>query len=162
MGDIQDEARQLLDRMKQVPPRERGEKLRYSDQARIMDLHEQGITQEAIASEVGCHQSTVCRTIADFDDSRSLARRLLNANAVKMAQRFVDEAKPGDVLRMMGKLDVVRDDDQRRAETSFQIVVGMPGHPCAPTPFALLRGSASEAGRTEEMGGQEVPGGTSR
>jgi hypothetical protein len=39
-----------------------------------------------------------------------LAALLLNANAVRMAPRFVDKAARSDVLLMMGKLDVVRDD----------------------------------------------------
>jgi len=52
----------------------------------------------------------VSRTIAEYDDSRPLARKLLNARAVDMARRFVNDATSRDILRMMGKLDVVGDE----------------------------------------------------
>lgn len=80
--------------MKALLPRKPGDKLRPLDEARILDLAEQGYTQERIAAEIGCHQSTVSQTIAEYDDSRGLARRLLNAKALDLAQRFIDEAKP--------------------------------------------------------------------
>ena len=92
-----------------------------------MDLREQGRTQEHIAAEIGCHQSTVSRTIADPDDSRGLARRLLNAKAHAMAQRFIDEAKPAEVLQMMGQLDVVRDDRAQMTTVGVRVVLGVPG-----------------------------------
>lgn len=130
--DLQEHARQLLERMKEVPPREPGDTLRDSDKARILDLREQGKTQEQIAAEIGCHQSTISRTLDEFEDRRGLARRLLNAKAYVMAQRFIDEAKPAEVLRMMGKLDVVRDDQMEGTSVGVQVVIGMPALPPYP------------------------------
>jgi Homeodomain-like domain len=128
MENLQMEAEKLLEKMRLVPPREPSEKLRPSDEARILDLAAQGWTQERIAGEIACHQSTVSRTLAEYDDSRPLARRYLNARAIKMAQRFVEEARPSDVLRMMGKLDVIRDDGAPGAganETYVMLGVGV-------------------------------------
>jgi hypothetical protein len=63
-----------------------------------------------IARAVGCHQSTVSRTLAEYDDSRPLARKYLEARALEMTKRLVADAKPETVLRVLAKLDVVRDD----------------------------------------------------
>jgi predicted DNA-binding protein (UPF0251 family) len=128
MDSLQTEAEKLLERMRLVPPHEPGEKLRPSDEVLILRLNDEGLSQEKIAAQVGCHQSTVSRTLAEYDDSRPLARRYLNARALKMAQRFVEEARPSDVLRMMGKLEVVRDDGApgtRANETYVVLGVGV-------------------------------------
>ena len=44
-----------------------------------------------------------------------------------MALRFIDEAKPAEVLRMMGKLDVVRDDRAEMTTVGVRVVLGVPG-----------------------------------
>jgi len=106
------EAERLLERMKLVPPREPGEQLRPADEARILALAAKGVSQTDIAKEVGCHQSTVSRTIAQYDDSRPLARKYLEARALDLTRRLVEGAKPETILRVLGKLDVVRDDGQ--------------------------------------------------
>jgi hypothetical protein len=110
LHDLQGQAEALLDSMKMVPPREPGEKLRAADEAQILELHAAGHSQTDIARAVGCHQSTVSRTIADYDDSRPLARKYLDARAVDIAKRLVAEAPPAVALKLLGKLDVVRDD----------------------------------------------------
>jgi hypothetical protein len=113
MTDLTDEAAQLRDAMQLVPPREPGEKLRATDEAKILELHGQGVTQTDIARAVGCHQSTVSRTLAEYDDSRPLARKYLEARALEMTKRLVTDAKPETILRVLAKLDVVRDDGDR-------------------------------------------------
>lgn len=108
-----------------VPPREPGDPLRPRDEARILELTEEGWTQERIAAEIGCHQSTVSRTLAEYDDSRPLARKHLEANALALARRFVEESRPAEILKMMGKLDVVRDDDYGHGEMQVAVVIGL-------------------------------------
>jgi hypothetical protein len=103
-------AERLLESMQLVPPREPGEKLRAAEEAKILELHAQGVTQTDIARAVGCHQSTVSRTLAEYDDSRPLARKYLESRALEMTRRLVSDAKPETILRVLAKLDVVRDD----------------------------------------------------
>lgn len=131
-------AEALLRTMPQRPPREAGERLTETDEALILELSRAGLTQERIATQIGCHQSTVSRTLAEYDDSRPLARKYLEAKALAMTRRFVEEAKPEAVLRMLGKLDVVRDDVAPRAVAAVQVIVGTPGHPAGPDPFDNL------------------------
>ena len=107
------EAAELLARMQQTPPREPGDKLRWQDKARIVALRAAGKTQEDVADEMTCHQSTVSRTLAWLDDSRPLARRLLDANAHAIVQDILDHlstATMTEKITMLGKLDVIRDD----------------------------------------------------
>jgi hypothetical protein len=109
-NDLQAQADALRSHMELTPPREPGEKLRAADEAKILELHAQGASQTDIARAVGCHQSTVSRTLAEYDDSRPLARKYLKSKALEMTKRLVTDAKPETILRVLAKLDVVRDD----------------------------------------------------
>ena len=123
------DAEKLLERMTRMPPREPGDKLRPEDEARILELAElgpgHGWTQEKIAAAIGCHQSTVSRTIAAYTDTGALAQKYLRAKAHDMVRRFVAEAKSAEILRMLGKLEVVRDDHAHGAQLGVQVVLGL-------------------------------------
>jgi hypothetical protein len=115
MSELERQANALLGQMQLTAPREPGEKLRAADEAKILELHAQGHTQIDIARAIGCHQSTVSRTLAEYDDSRPLARKYLEAKALDMTKRLCADAKPETVLRVLAKLDVVRDDGESGA-----------------------------------------------
>src|SRR5262245_55848606 len=121
------DAQELLTQMAHLAPREPGERLRAADEAKILEMHGQGYSQTDIASAVGCHQSTVSRTLAEYDDSRPLARRVLEAKAVEMARRLVTDAKPETILRVLAKLDVVRDDGRGVQEEGGTFIVSGSG-----------------------------------
>jgi hypothetical protein len=122
------EAEQLLERMQIAPPREAGEKLRPIDEATILELAAAGRSQVEIAGIVGCHQSTVSRTLADWADSRGLARKYAEAKSLEMMKRFVADASPAEILKMQQKLDVVRDERQDGGGLARVLVVNQPGH----------------------------------
>jgi hypothetical protein len=130
---LQTQAEKLLERMKTLPPRDPGEPLRPTEELHIMQLTERGLRQEAIAVDVGCHQSTVSRTIAKYTDTRPLARKRLEAEALTMAERIITDGKPETLLKVMAKLDVVRDEDARPADAGVIIQIGFAGVP-VPTP----------------------------
>jgi hypothetical protein len=137
---LQGEAEKLLQKMTLVPPREPGERLRPEDEARILELAAAGVTQIEIAAQIGCHQSTVSRTIADYADTRGLARKFLEAKALDVARDLVAAAKerPAQALKLLGKLDVVRDDAAEGGnESRVVVLVGMPGHPAGPDPITV-------------------------
>jgi len=127
------DAAALSARMAQAPPREAGEPLRWQDKARIVDLWQAGQTQEAMADAIGCHQSTVSRTITDLDDSRPFARTLLDANAAAIVQSILDGMKGASLAektKLLGKLDVVRDDHQQSSSGSNVVIcIGSPELP---------------------------------
>jgi hypothetical protein len=107
----------------------RGRKLPLSAHAEILRLAAAGRRQVDIAREVGCHQATVSRTLADYDDSRALARKFLEAKALDMTKRLVADAKAETILRVLAKLDVVRDEDLRSSTPGVVIQIGTPGAP---------------------------------
>ena len=119
----------LFARMQELPPREAGEKLRPIEELRIIEMTRKGETQEAIAAAVKCDQSTVSRTVARYEDTRPLARKRLEAEALNMVERLVTDAKPETILRVMGKLDVVRDDDARRVSVTNAVMIAQPDRP---------------------------------
>jgi Homeodomain-like domain-containing protein len=127
--NLQAEAKKLLQLMREAPPREPGEKLRPIDEATILEMAAAGKSQTEIAQIVGCNQSTVSRTLAEWADSRGLARKYAEAESLEMMQRFVKEASPADILKMQSKLDVVREDKEAAKNTGIVINIGAPGNP---------------------------------
>src|SRR5262245_20132142 len=114
--------------MESLPPREPGEKLRPIDEAMILELAAEGKSQTEIARIVGCSQPTISRTIAEWTDSRGLARKFAEAKSLEMMKRFVKEASPADILKMQAKLDVVREDRPApRNSHAVVIQIGQPG-----------------------------------
>ena len=120
------EAVRLLEQMQLVSPREPGEKLQPIDEATILELSAAGKSQLEIAEVVGCHQSTVSRTLADWADTRGLARKYAEAKSLEMMKRFVAEAAPPEILKMQAKLDVIREDRQG-GDTNVILAIGQPG-----------------------------------
>lgn len=45
-------------------------KLKFFDRSRIVELHEQGLSQRAIAVEVGCSKTVVLNFLKDPEDYR--------------------------------------------------------------------------------------------
>jgi len=128
-NNLEADAAKLLQSMRLVPPREPGEKLRPIDEAAILELAAARKSQTEIAQIVGCNQSTVSRTLAEWADSRGLARKYAEAKSLDMMKRFVKEAPPADILKLQAKLDVVREDKEAARDTGIVINIGAPGHP---------------------------------
>ena len=123
-----DEASAPGDDITHEPKRSDGRRLSYTDQARMLELVDEGVNQATIAEQFGCHQSTVSRLIARYDDTRSMAKRKLNAEAVVIADAVVERIKKGDAktgLKLLGKLDVVREDNVEPGGSGRTIVMGV-------------------------------------
>ena len=131
---LKGEAESLLASMQLVPPREPGGQLRPIDEAQILELSAEGKSQVEIAEVVGCHQSTVSRTLAEWSDSRGLARRYAEAKSLEMMQRFVKDASPADILKMQQKLDVIREDKPAAGGGGVTVIVAVPGGSDNPRP----------------------------
>ena len=129
---LTDDGAVLRQTMALVPPRESGGPLRWQDRARILELYEQGWTQQNIATEMACHQSTVSRTLADLDDSRPFAQRVLRSQGVALAEQIVERMKTAslqELIKLAGKLDIVREDRDTHSGPRVEIHIGMPGSP---------------------------------
>jgi Homeodomain-like domain len=127
-----EEAEALRQTMSLAPPREDGAPLRWQERARIVELSEQGRTQEQIAAELDCHQSTISRTLADLDDSRPFAQRLLRSRAIELVEQIRERMKTAslaELTKLAGKLDIVRDDRDTAINSGIVINIGAPGSP---------------------------------
>jgi len=71
----------------------------------------------------------VSRTLAEWADSRGLARKDAEAKSLEMMKRFVSEASPADILKIQAKLDVVREDKEVASNSGIVINIGAPGNP---------------------------------
>ena len=135
------EAERLLEQMQLVPPREAGDRLRPIDEATILELAAAGKSQTEIAAIIGCNQSTVSRTLAEWADSRGLARKYAEAKSLEMMKRFVTDASPAEILKMQQKLDVIRDDRQEGGN-QFIVMLGTADHPLQPPDIDVTPGTA--------------------
>lgn len=90
-------------------------------EALILKLAEAGKSQTEIAQIVGVSQPTVSRTLAEFADTRVVAKAVLNKHAKTLAERVVKDADVSQSLEVLDRLDVA---PKRRDEThSTQVMV---------------------------------------
>ena len=74
-----------------VPARVRGKHLTQAQIALLLNLRDSGLLETEIAKrpELSCSVSTVSRTLAQFSDTRTLARRHLESSALPVARSVV-------------------------------------------------------------------------
>jgi hypothetical protein len=84
-----------------------------------------------IAEVIGCSQATVSRTLDAWVDTRPIARRLLEAGSIKLAQTVINTKNTETALKALGKLDVVREDKQEGGN-QLVVMLGSGGGPLEP------------------------------
>ena len=101
-----------------------------------------GHPQQAIAEVVGVHQATVSRTLTALDDTRFLAKALLHAAALSIAEATIDGVmasaemgKPQPGIRVLEDLGVLPRGNVRAAGPCVEISLGAPGSPAGEDPF---------------------------
>lgn len=157
MNDLNTEAEKLLEQMALVPPREPGEQLRPIDEATILELSDAGKSQAEIAERIGCHQSTVSRTLAEWKDTRGPARKYAEAKSLHMMKRFVADATPADILKMQAKLDVIREDRESQGGNTLVVMLGSADAPLQPPQlFHLQVQPAIEAAAAVVVNGDDA------
>ena len=101
-----------------------------------------GHPQQAIAEVVGVHQATVSRTLTAFDDTRFLAKALLHAAALPIAEATMngvmasaEMGKPQPGIRVLEDLGILPRGNARAAGPCVEISLGAPGQPAGEDPF---------------------------
>lgn len=109
-------------------------RLTPEQQLRIWELHDEHLSQSAIAQRLGCHSSSVSRVLAKARDTRAHALRFLQLRALSFAQRIEAEADVEQSLEVLDRLDVAPRKDRSSGPGQVNIVIGMPGQPAGPAP----------------------------
>lgn len=120
-------------------------KLTYQDIALVLNLDAAGKTQTEIAAVVGVGQSQISRLLAEFGDTRGVAKQRLHASADQIAKSAMVAsevaAKRGDgsvALELLDRMDVApkkREGSNRGA----QVVVMVGGsNPAALPDFSVV------------------------
>ncbi len=89
----------------------------------MLKLHQDGLTQKAIAQRLDCDQAAVCRWLEQFSDSTELAKSFLRGSALKMSQNLVNKGRPSDHAVALKGLSVLKDD----AAQGVTVIVGGSG-----------------------------------
>ena len=137
MSTLQEDATAMLETIDSAEDGKKYERLSAGDRALIFQLHAKDVQQGEIARIIGCHPSTVCRTLK-LIDTRQGARAILNGGAAEMATTVLKTKDAGIALKALAKLDVVRDDKAEDAgRPSVQVLIGIapPGTPRNPMPL---------------------------
>ena len=121
-----------------------GRRLTQREVATLMQLSEMGKNIPEIAQVLDCSVSTVHRTLEQWQDKRSLARKYLEANAPKLAKTVVRSKDAATALRTLGKLDVVREDGPNHS-ANVVIAIGQPGQSLAPPTISITQVPSIEA-----------------
>lgn len=105
----------------------------------ILKLSEAGKSQTEIAGIVGVSQPTVSRTLAEFVDTRIVAKALLNRHATALAERVIKEANVAESIDVLERIEVLAPKQANSAHgAAISIVIGMPGSPAGPRPILDL------------------------
>jgi hypothetical protein len=112
VSELQDDAQQLLAAVDERAVDERAySRLTVDDQLLILALASRGKSQTEIAGILGCHPSSVSRVITKGTrDTTEQAKAYLKANALPMAESVVTKGNPDLHVKVLGKIDVVRED----------------------------------------------------
>lgn len=108
--------------------------------ARIWKLHHAQMPQTKIAQELGCHQSTVCRILQEFEDGTTdLAERALRRSAFPAARTVIDLSENGPpevklkASRTILGANRLLGDDKSNSVNQIAVVLGVnitaPGQP---------------------------------
>lgn len=126
---LKTDADKLLARWRELPARDAGTELRDLDKQAILALRAKGETQARIGEIVGCDQATVSRTLSALLDTRPLARAILEGASASMARNVAENGKPELHAKMLGKLDVIREDNERGVTVNTAVIVARADDP---------------------------------
>lgn len=109
---------------KQAAPAESPSYTRLTDADRvvILKLHDEGLTQTAIAQRLGRSVSTINDVIQTYAPTMDLAKRKLRAAAAKMADNVIENGKPSDHVEVLGRIDVIPRQEERNQGVT--VIVG--------------------------------------
>jgi len=149
LADLTTQAEALLQRAglgEKAQSPNTGKKHLTQDQiAKILRLSDEGLTQVQIADAIGVDNSTICRTLANFQDTTDLASRRFKASAIQTAERLIaiaEKSADEDAVIKAAKvgLEVAGLTGQRvtgAGPIAIQVNVGMPGQPAGPDPLMV-------------------------
>jgi transposase-like protein len=120
---------------------------RLTDDQRILilQLSKQGLTQAAIAQQLGCHQTTVSDWLSKCQDTTSVASTYLKGSALRMARNIVERGLARDHVAALKGIQVLKDEtDTGRAinlvvNGLVQIGIGQPSPVVAEVPSESLQ-----------------------
>jgi hypothetical protein len=87
------------------------DRLKTEDLVRMLQLHKAGLTQTAIAQELGCTQPNVSQWLAKFKDSTNEASLYLKGQALHMAKNIVQNGLARDHVAALKGIKVLEESD---------------------------------------------------
>lgn len=87
---------------------------------RLFQMHSAGMTQQAIAEQLGCSQRTVSTWVQDLTDTTDLAKLYLRGQALRMSQNVVKNGRAADHNIALKGLNVL----EEQQAGGLTIVVG--------------------------------------
>ena len=95
-------------------------RLTDADRITVLTLHEQGLTQTAIAQRLARSVSTINDVIQTYAPTVDLAKRKLRAAAERMAENIIDNGEPRDHIQALKGLSVL----QEQATQGLTVLIG--------------------------------------
>ena len=96
-------------------------RLTDAERALILQLHDGGMTQDAIAQRIDRTQDTVFKVIHAFTDTTVTAKRYLRGQGLRMAQNIVRKGLPRDHVQALKGLGVL----EETAQSGFTVNIGI-------------------------------------
>jgi hypothetical protein len=97
--------------------------LTQSELGLMLRLHQDGLTQAAIAARLDCDQAAVCRWLNELTDTTDLSKSFLRGQSLRMARNIVKNGRAADHVAALKGLSVLHDEQQ----SSVTVIVGGAG-----------------------------------
>ena len=117
--------------------------------AKVLELSKHGLTQTAIAQQLGITQPTVSRILDKYVDTRTLAKLRLHNSAASLTERVIREADVEQALEVLDRLEVAARRQNASGNTAVQVIVNMPGQTHSEPP--MLEGNVISSYQTQKL-----------
>ncbi|MGV1037697.1 MAG: hypothetical protein ACOYD0_11835 [Candidatus Nanopelagicales bacterium] len=111
------------------PERKKGQRLTHGEIRLALLLRDEGLSQWAIAHRLNTTQATISRLLAQWQDTRVIAKAVLHKAAKKMATRLVDEASASETIDILERIEVLapkKRDTEDSGKVNVMIGINIP------------------------------------
>jgi predicted XRE-type DNA-binding protein len=106
-------------------------RLTNEDRILALELAKRGITQRAIAEQLGVTQSAISQWLSTTVDTTEIASLFLRGQALHMAKNVVQKGQARDHIQALKGIGVL---EQDKSELNIGIQVSLPGMPIESAP----------------------------
>lgn len=106
-------------------PRKNGKRLTHGEIHLALTLRDEGLSQVAIAKRLNTTQATISRLLAQWQDTRVLAKAVIKKRAKKLAEKLCDTADANQILEVFDREGILEKKRDTQESNRIQVMIGV-------------------------------------